>query len=113
MTAQDDLVERVRAALADHPSLREVAMFGGRSFMINDKIAVAARKGGDLLVRVAAADHAELIKRPGAGQATMGTDRTMGPGWISVEAASLDTEAELAYWLEIAVNYNRSVTDQG
>ena len=107
-TAQSDLIERIRALLADQPSTREVAMFGGRSFMVNEKMVVSALKGGDLLVRVAAARHDELTAQPGAEQAEMGTERSMGPGWISVSAASLATEEGLSFWLGVALDYNRA-----
>ncbi|MBM7478746.1 hypothetical protein JOD49_001666 [Oerskovia jenensis] len=37
MTARTTLVERLRDVLADEPSLREVSMFGGRSFMLDER----------------------------------------------------------------------------
>lgn len=42
-------------------------------------MAVSALKGGGLLVRVDAGRNDELLSRPGAAQAEMGTARTMGP----------------------------------
>ena len=38
MTQQADLIERIRPLLADEPLTREVSMFGGRAFMVNDKM---------------------------------------------------------------------------
>ncbi|MFT4165762.1 MAG: TfoX/Sxy family protein [Microlunatus sp.] len=107
---QADLVERVRDLLADQSTTVEKSMFGVRAFMVNDKLVVGARKNGDLLVRVPAEDHDELLTRPGASQSEMGTGRSMGPGWISVSAAVLETEEALAYWLTIALNYNRLIS---
>lgn len=107
---QTDLIERVRDLLATEPTTVEKAMFGVRAFMVNDKLVAGARKYGDLLVRVSAEDHDELLTRPGASQSEMGAGRSMGPGWISVSAAVLDTEDALAYWLEIALDYNRLIT---
>ncbi len=43
---QGALVDRLRALLADEPAVREVAMFGGRSFMVSEKIAVSGLKSG-------------------------------------------------------------------
>lgn len=111
VTRQTELIERLRVLLADEPStpeLREVSMFGGRSFMVNDKIAVSALKGGDLLVRVAASRHPELIEQPGASQAEMGAGRSMGPGWISVSAAAITAEEVLLFWLGVALEDNRT-----
>ena len=39
------LTDRVRALLTDEPTLREVRMFGGLSFMVRDRMVVAARRG--------------------------------------------------------------------
>lgn len=108
MTEQSDLIERLRVLLSGEPSTREVQMFGGRSFMVDDRLAVSALKGGDLLVRVAASRHEELVARPGAGEAEMGTARSMGPGWISVSAASIADEESLSFWLGVALDHNRS-----
>jgi TfoX/Sxy family transcriptional regulator of competence genes len=104
---QSELVERIRALLADEPSLREVSMFGGRSFMVNDKMVASARKDGDLLVRVASDQHAALASRPGAAQAQMGAGRDMGPGWIAVASASVADDEDLSFWLGAALEHNR------
>lgn len=108
--AQEALVERLRSLFANEPVLREVSMFGGRSFMVNEKLAVSALKSGGLLVRVDAEQHTELLTRPGAQQATMGADREMGPGWIEVEAATVEDDENLAAWLDIAMEHNRQVS---
>ena len=49
--AQTALVDRLRALLVDEPVQRVVSMFGGRSFMVNDKMIVSALKGGGLGTR--------------------------------------------------------------
>lgn len=107
---QLDLVERLRSLLADESVIREVSMFGGRSFMVNEKMIVSALKDGGLLVRVDADRHEELLSRPGAMQAEMGPGRDMGPGWIEVEADALRDDEGLSSWVEIAMEYNRAVT---
>jgi TfoX/Sxy family transcriptional regulator of competence genes len=107
-TPRSDLIERLRALLAGEPSTREVSMFGGRSFMVNDKMVVSALKEGALLVRVPADRHDELTEQPGAEQAEMGTGRSMGPGWISVHAKAIDTEERLSFWLDVALDHNRT-----
>lgn len=106
---QSDLVDRLRRILAEE-AVREVAMFGGRSFMVDERIAVSALKSGGLLVRVDADRHEELLDRPGAEQAEMGAGRTMGPGWIEVDAAAIADEVGLSMWVDVALKYNRAVT---
>lgn len=111
--AQSALIERLRDLLADEPAMREVSMFGGRSFMANEKIIASALKDGGLLVRVAAERHDELADQTGAAQAEMGAGREMGPGWIKVTSESISGNEDLSYWLEIAMEYNRAVTGGG
>lgn len=110
---QTDLVERLRALVAEEPVTREVSMFGGRSFMVNEKMIVSALKNGGLLVRVAADRHDELLRRPGAAQAEMGPGRDMGPGWIEVNATALGDDEQLSSWVAIAMEHNRAVTGIG
>lgn len=107
--AQEHLVARLRALLADEPVLREVAMFGGRSFMVAEKMVVSALKNGGLLVRVDGTRHAELLGRPGATQAEMGAGRRMGPGWIEVDAPTLADDTALESWLALALEHREQV----
>ncbi len=109
-TRQSALIERLRVLLAGEPSTREVSMFGGRSFMVDEKMVVSAWKDGSLLVRVSSDRHDELTALPGAEQAEMGAARSMGPGWIAVSAASIDTAARLSFWLDIALTHNRATS---
>ena len=107
---QTSLIERIHALIADEPVVREVSMFGGRAVMVNEKMIVSAGKTGDLLVRVDADRHDELLEKPGARQAEMGTGREMGPGWIQVSAEPIADDKALASWLETAMDFNRAVT---
>lgn len=98
--------DRIREALAAESSLREVRMFGGLSFMVNEQMVVAARGDGDLLVRVDPARNDELVARPGAEPAEMGAGRTMGPSWIAVAQDAVADEAGLSFWISAALEYN-------
>lgn len=111
MTAERDaLAERVRVALPHGRPRREVPMFGGLSFMVDDALVVAARGDGGLLVRTDPARHDELLDVPGAGPAVMGTDRPMGPRWISVVPDGLITDAQLTFWLDVGLEAARLQT---
>ena len=107
---QHHLVQRVRALVDDEPDVREVPMFGGRAIMVNDKMIVSAGKTGDLLVRVAADRHETLLSEPGAEQAQMGAGRDMGLGWITVAPEAIADDARLAFWVNVAMRHNRTVT---
>lgn len=106
------LVDRVRLALAAHQP-REVAMFGGISFMVDDRMVAAARRDGDLLLRIDPEEHAELAARPGAATATMGKDRTMGEGWLAVSDTALPDDDSLADWLSHALDFHAAQTTTG
>jgi TfoX/Sxy family transcriptional regulator of competence genes len=104
MTAEREaLADRIRAALPDDRAVREVSMFGGLSFMVDDSMVVAAGRDGDLLVRIDAARHDELLDVAGAKPATMGADRPMGPGWITISQSGLTTDEQLAFWIQVGL----------
>ena len=68
-------------------------------------MAVAVYKDGSLLVRVDPAEDARLLESPDASRAEMGAGRSMGAGWIRVEATALRSDAALVGWLEAATRY--------
>lgn len=107
-----ELIDRVRASLPGG-HLREVRMFGVIAVMVDDAMAVAVHKDGSLLVRVDSAEDAGLLESPGASRAEMGVGRSMGEGWIRVEARALRSDTALVGWLEAATRYlaRRKPTD--
>lgn len=111
--ARAALVERVRMRLPDGPSVREVSMFGGRSVMVDDRMVVSALRDGDLLVRVAARRHDELLEIDGASPAEMGAGRVMGPGWIAVAAASIASDERLSFWIDVAMEHHAEAQQDG
>lgn len=102
---REALADRVRAALPHDRPVREVSMFGGLSFMVDDSMVVAAGREGDLLVRIDPARHDELLDVPGARPAIMGADRPMGPGWISVSPDGLATDEQLVFWTRVGLEH--------
>lgn len=99
------LPDRIRALLAAKPPTREV-MFGGLSFMVNEKMVASVRSDGDLLVRVDPERGAELVTRDGARPAVMGAGRAMGAGWIDFAEQAIATHEQLSFWIEVALEYN-------
>jgi len=113
VTDPDDasiLDERVRTLLTPEGEVREVRMFGGLSFMLNDAMVVATHHADGMLVRVDPERAPELLRRPGAGPFEMGAGRTMGPGWIHVAGEVLGSDEELAFWIGEALAENRRRT---
>lgn len=111
MTGQGQaLAARVRAALPRDRALREVSMFGGLSFMLDNRMVVSVNRDGSLLVRVDPRRSAELLSVPAAQPAVMGADRPMGPGWITVTANGLTTDQQLTDWIEVALQHHSGQT---
>jgi len=102
--------ERIRAMLTTEPSTREVSMFGGVSFMVNDKMIVNVRRDGDLLVRIDPHRSPELMADHGARPAEMGPGRAMGPGWLDVPAERIATDDQLRFWIDVAMAFNDQAT---
>ncbi len=103
-TEREALAGRVRAVLSDDLPVREVLMFGGLSFMVDDSMVVACRDGG-LLVRIDPARYDELLDLPGAQPAVMGAGRPMGPGWITVSHEGLTTDKQVAFWTRVGLEH--------
>lgn len=98
------LLQRIRATLSGE-QLRERRMFGLVALMSDDTMLVAAHKDGSLLARVDPAEDASLLAIPHSARAEMGKGRSMGEGWIRVDAAGLRTDEELGVWLQAATGY--------
>ena len=107
---QRHLVQRVRELVNEEPDVREVSMFGGRAIMVNNKMIISAGRSGDLLVRVAADRHENLLSELGAEQARMGAGRDMGLGWITVAPEGIADDGRLAFWVDMAMRHNRAIT---
>lgn len=97
--------------LATEPSIREVSMFGGLSFMVNDKMVVNVRRAGDLLVRVDPHRSPELVADHGARPAEMGAGRAMGSGWLDVASELATTDDQLRFWIGVAMEFNDQTTN--
>lgn len=94
-----ELIERIKRQLPVRP-IREVSMFGSIAIMLDDSMLVAvSRDGSSLLARVLPASDELLVQRTDATRAEMGTGRSMGVGWIRVDAESLSDDAVLDLWI--------------
>ncbi|OZC90606.1 hypothetical protein CH254_06675 [Rhodococcus sp. 06-412-2C] len=107
MAYDELLADRVRDILSDQESLREQKMFGGLAIMVRDKMVVCVGTGSRaLLVRVDGVREPEYLQRDGAHHAVMGRDRSMGQGWITIDADALTSEKALGFWIAAALEYN-------
>ncbi|MGI5131237.1 TfoX/Sxy family protein [Pseudonocardia sp. CA-107938] len=108
----DRLGNRIRALLAAEPSIREVSMFGGLSFMRRDKMLVNVRRSGELLVRADPDRAPDLVTDHGARPAEMGAARRpMAAGWLQVAPELIATDDQLRFWIDVAREFNEQAAD--
>jgi TfoX/Sxy family transcriptional regulator of competence genes len=111
MAYDAELADRVRGAVSDEENVREVKMFGGLAFMVNEKmVACVSAGGGALLVRVSRSRDAEYLEVAGARRAEMGKGRSMGEGWITVDEDALTEDRDLRFWIDAVLEYNAEQT---
>ncbi len=110
MAYDNGLAERIRDALAAKRSVREVKMFGGLSFLVNESMVLSASSDGRLLVRADPARAGELLATAGAQPAEMGAGRAMGNGWISVAGKTIASDESFDFWIGVALEYNEKDT---
>lgn len=102
-----EIAERVRSALSERSDVREVKMFGGLAFMVDERMVVCVSGGNsDLLVRVSPERDAQLVAKPGAKRAEMGQGRSMGEGWIAVDEQALTSDDDLQSWMDVALDFH-------
>jgi TfoX/Sxy family transcriptional regulator of competence genes len=107
MTRDDDLVNRVRAALARVRDVEEKKMFGGTAFMVRGKMCVSAR-AERIMCRIDPALHDAAVKRKGCRTVVMKGREYRG--YVHVAAETLKTKAALKHWVDLALAHNKAIT---
>ena len=110
MAYDEDLAERIRGLLPDVP-VAEQKMFGGLAFLVGGHMAVAASGKGGLMARVDPADTDALLPEPGVEPFEMRGRRV--DGWLRVAPEGVDSDAELATWVQRGLAYARSLPPKG
>jgi TfoX/Sxy family transcriptional regulator of competence genes len=101
------LAERIRELVKDEQGITEKKMFGGLAFLINGNMSVSASGQGGLLLRVDPEQTDELLDEPHAQSFVM-RGRAMD-GWMRVDPAGLESDADLRGWVQRGVSYARSL----
>ena len=106
MAYDESLAERIRKQLGKSKGLVEKKMFGGLGFLLNGNMACGV-SGSEMIVRLDPAKTDEALARPH----THVFDLSGRPskGWILVKPEGIATEAALAKWIKIGVDYAASL----
>ena len=104
MAFDENLADRVRDELdAQKVTFNELKMMGGLCFMVDDKMCVGA-VGDQLMARIDPDIYTEALKREGASEMNF-TGRPM-KGYVFVNPDGTDMDNDLAYWVELCVEFN-------
>ena len=105
MAYNEKLADRIREIIAvTHKQVKEKKMFSGLCFMVNDKMCVGVEKER-LMVRLDPAKYDEVIEMEGCKPMDF-TGKIM-KGFVFVDADTLTTKKKLAYWIDLALEYNK------
>jgi TfoX/Sxy family transcriptional regulator of competence genes len=107
MAYDENLADRIRAALGARRGVDEIKMFGGLCFTLNGNMACGVMRD-DLLVRVPADEFTRLLKEPGAHTMDMMAGRTP-KGFIVLDAAAVSTKPKLQKWVARGVGVAESL----
>jgi len=105
MGDNQELAASVRAALMGTGKIREVRMFGGIGFMLNNNLVAAASRRG-LLLRVGKDRESEALSQSGARPMVM-RGRTM-EGYVYLDPPALSKQA-IKNGLRLAVAHVQSL----
>ncbi|HZU61402.1 MAG TPA: TfoX/Sxy family protein [Solirubrobacteraceae bacterium] len=107
MAYDEELAQRIRELLVDHPGVVEKRMFGGLAFLIGGNMSVAASGQGGLLVRCDPEESEAWLAEPHASSMVM-RGRPMS-GWLTVSSQGVASEADLERWVRRGVTYAASL----
>ena len=102
MAYSEELAQRIRDEIGDHPALVEKQMFGGIAFMVQGNMSVGV-SGDDLMVRVGKENHDEAMAQPHVRIFDL-SKRPM-TGWVLVDAEGTAADDDLARWIDTGVSY--------
>jgi hypothetical protein len=102
MPFSESLAQRVRQALARHRGIAEKKLFGGVGFMLHGNLLVCVWQTS-LIVRLGPEAGAAALAEPHVRPFDV-TGRPMR-GWVMIDAEGLDTDQELAAWIDRALAF--------
>lgn len=106
MAYSEELAERIREVVDVRPGVSERRMFGGIAWMVNGNMACGII-GDDLMVRLDR-DEADIAQAEEHVGPMDFTGRPMR-GFITVEAAGIDGDADLGRWVDAGADFAESL----
>ena len=104
MAYDEYIVERIRNILLEKKvDFFEKKMFGGLTFMVDDKMCIGAHNDR-VMARIGPDVYEEALKKEGCKQ--MGFTGKGMIGFVFVDAEAVDMEEDLEYWVQLCLDYN-------
>lgn len=104
MPYNEHLADRInRFFKAENVTFFEKKMFGGLCFMVEGKMCVGIIKD-ELMARIGSEKYPSALTKKGCKEMTF-TGRPM-KGYVYLDEDSLDLDADLEYWLQLALDFN-------
>jgi TfoX/Sxy family transcriptional regulator of competence genes len=105
MAYNEKLAANVREIItATNTEVEEKKMFGGLCFMVNGKMCVGV-EAERLMVRFNPEQYDEVMEKEGCKPMDF-TGKIM-KGYVFVDINALSTKKKLAYWVNLALEYNK------
>jgi TfoX/Sxy family transcriptional regulator of competence genes len=105
MSYNEKLADRIREIIAEtHDRVEEKKMFGGLCFMVNDKMCLGVEKER-IMVRLDPEVYEQALEKEGCTPMDF-TGKVM-KGYVFVDAAVLNTNKKLDYWVQLALEFNK------
>ena len=106
MAYSEELAQRIRDEIGEHPAVVEKQMFGGIAFMVHGNMSVGVA-GDELMVRVGKEDGVKARDEAHARPFDL-SGRPMA-GWVLVAVEGTESEDDLARWVDTGVGYAESL----
>ncbi len=110
MPYDQNLAERIRSTLKEHPTIVEKKMFGGVGFMVNGNLACGVQ-GDDLIVRIGVENNAEALSQPHVRPFMPVPGKQMA-GWILVAPEGTSADQDLEKWVKAGYKYATTLPDK-
>ena len=104
MAYNEELLIRVRAALAHLPKVQEKKMFSGITFMVNGKMCISVGNNR-IMCRIDPSIHDTTVCKPGCRPVIMKGKEYKG--FVHVDEDVIETEDKLEYLVKLALDYNK------
>lgn len=103
MAYSEDLADRVRLLLTKLTNVKEVRMFGGLCFMVNEKMCIGIMQD-TLMCRVDPVRMDDLLEL-GHCKLMEFTGRPM-KGFLIVDHTGIETQNQLKTWVDLCLEFN-------